>query len=285
MKIYKIIEQIQLTHETSFKPCITLAFQKLPEINPLHIQKTIQQIEPLFSDVQVYYENDTISLTGKILFENHEITMLANPSVLPKNLIETCINTAHWQKEFKQKILTSNASLTLVYSGKSENPVENYLALYKVAAAFFNENLLGIIIEPAWTYHPAGLLPKLIFNNMINLCRNSPPFLLWTGFIKTNLDLQPPFYSHSYNCFFSKGHHVFGIPDLVYYADNANPLEIKKLFNEIVEYVWHEKKELLPGDCIGFNENEIYELLEPDESFDFLKSPTKTLWLKKINLC
>jgi hypothetical protein len=281
MKIFHFFQQIQNSLTSPFIPCLTLCFKKLPIFNQNIICSKILQIEPIHSEIIVQIdENSSINYLGIIQFENHEIKLLSNDSQLPEHLIETCIQTSHWQPEFKNKVLSTNATITLVYSGKSIDPVENYLALYKVASVFYDDNLLGIINEPAWCYHPAGLLPKIIFNNMINLCRNSPPFLFWTGFIKTPLDLQTPFHKHQTTCFFTKGHHVFGIPDLVYYSEKADPMRIKKLFNDIIEYAWFEKKELQPGDYIGFIDHEVYELIEPEENLEFLESPTKTLFLK-----
>ncbi len=282
MKIFSFFQQIQNSLTTPFNPCILLGFTNLPKPNPNKFLQIIPQIEPIFSPVNTHFEQDYTSKTwlGEISFDNHTVKLLANSAGLPEHLIPSCIHTAHWQIQFKEQILASKATITLIYDGNETNPVERYIALYKVAACFYEENLLGIINEPAWTFHPSHLLNKIVLNNHVNLCRNSPPFLYWTGFIKTSLGVQSPFQSAKNNCFFTKGHHVFGIPDLAYFSENANPLTIQKLFIAIIEYAWFENKQLLPGDYIALSEKEIYELVEPDEIIEFLHSPTKTLILK-----
>ncbi len=236
MKIFNFFQQIQNALSKPFIPCITLGLKKLSCPDTQSFSKIIPQIEPLNTSIQVEldFDKSTNTLLGVVKFEDHVIKLLGNSSHLPEYIIETCIHTAHWQTEFKEQILLSKATVTLVYAGNSNDPIENYIALYKVAACFYDENLLGVINEPAWTYHPSGLLPKTIFNNMVNLCRNSPPFLFWTGFIKTSLDVSSPFSSNKTNCFFTKGHHVFGIPDFAYFSDDADPMKVKKLFNDII---------------------------------------------------
>ncbi len=285
MKIFHFFQQIQKSLNSPFIPSISLGLKSLPTLNPDIFYQTIPKIEPINSPIQLNFEEDPSSKTihGFIEFEDHKILLLGNAARFPDHVMESCIHTAHWQNSFKEEILSTQATLNLVYAGKSQNPIENYIALYKIAACFYNDKLLGIINEPAWTYHPAGLLPKMIFNNMVNLCRNSPPFLFWTGFIKTSLDVSSPFSNQKSNCFFSKGHHVFGIPDFAFYSDHTDPMKVKKLFNDIIEYAWFEKKDLQSGDYIGFEENEVYELVEPEESIEFLESPTKTLVLRYMN--
>lgn len=285
MKIYHFFQQVQRSLLYPYIPSITLCFKNLPKIQKNQIIQTLQQIEPFNGDIQFYIEEDANGLTfqGNLEFENHKIQFLGNSARLSDAIIESCVHTAHWQEHFKNKILTSQATISLVYAGNSTDPVENYIALYKVAACFYGDDLLGVINEPAWTYHPAEILPKIIFNNMVNLCRNSPPFLFWTGFIKTSLDLTSPFSHTVNNCFFTKGHHVFGIPDLAFYSSNADPMKIKKIFNDIIEYAWFENKNLEPGDFVGFDNHEVYELVEPDEKIEFLESPTKTLVLRMMN--
>ncbi|GIV44442.1 MAG: hypothetical protein KatS3mg035_1565 [Bacteroidia bacterium] len=285
MKIFHFFQQIQKSFNAPFIPCITLGFRYLPTLHVETFYQTLPQIEIIHSDIRLDFEEDPHSKTfhGFVEFEEHKILILGNPAPLPESIITSCIHTAHWEKSFKEEILGSKATITLVYAGNSQNPVENYIAIYKIASCFYTPNLLGVINEPAWTYHPTGLLPKLMFNNMVNLCRNSPPFLFWTGFIKTSLDIHSPFTHQKTNCFFTKGHHVLGFPDFAFYSDKVDPMKVKKLFNDIIEYAWFENKDLQPGDYVGLQENEIYELVEPDENIDFLYSPTKTFILRPMN--
>lgn len=289
MKIFHFFQQFQKSLQKPFMPSLILGFSDLPTFDKNQISNFLPQIEPLNSSIEISYENENdnhSTFLATIKFENHQIYLLGNPSSFSDDLIQTCIEPSHWGEKYKKQILSSKATINLVYTGDSTDTVENYIALYKVAACFYNENLLGIVNEPAWTYHPAEILPKLLFNNMLNVCRNSPPFLFWTGFVKASLNPSQTLYDKNVQtmcCFLTKGHHVFGFPDLALFGTHSDALRIQKIFNDIIEYAWYEKKELLPGDLIGFSENEIYELVEPDEKLKLLESPLKTFILKKID--
>jgi hypothetical protein len=180
-------------------------------------------------------------LLGEIKFGRHRIRIagLANP--LPPDVLDRTVNVSPWQPQIKAAMRQHRSHLSLVYAGDHPDPVEKMIALYQIAFALENENLLGIVNEPAWTAHPPAdfLNPK-----QISTYRNELPFILWMGYVKFYLD-------PSQYWLVTKGHHIFDVPDLAgMVMDPANEEETINRFINIFYYLYENDVDVTAGDTL-----------------------------------
>ena len=178
---------------------------------------------------------------GEISFGRHliQIAGLANP--LPTDVLDRTVNVSPWQPQIRAAMRQHRSHLSLVYAGDHPDPVEKMIALYQVAFALENENLLGIVNEPAWTAHPSA---DFLSPDRISTYRDELPFILWLGYVKFYLD-------PSQYWLVSKGHHIFDVPDLAsLVADPANEEETINRFINIFYYLYENDVDVTAGDTL-----------------------------------
>jgi hypothetical protein len=105
---------------------------------------------------------------------------------------------------------------------------------------------------------------------MLQVCRDSPPLLYWTGLVI--------FQVAEFQWYVSRGHHLFGQKDFAYMADEAaQPLDIQNLFHELFQYCYFEEKSLQAGDVIQIGDDHYYEFYELDKELEMLENMGETL--------
>lgn len=240
----------------SKKPVIYLLYPQKFNVNFEHILTEIEEIEPISQAVRWLEEQNWSNspvLLASVSFDNHVIEIAGLPAALPTIILEQCVYPTGWQTEFKELLQAAQANILLHYAGQSTDAIEQYLALYKVAHCLtLDAQCLGVVNEPAATCHPAGVIQHILDFNLLSVARHSPPLPFWTGFQK--VEWQNELY------FLTRGFHLFNIPDFIALAwDESRAEDLQNLFFEIFQYIYFEKKELLPGDGIYIEDYYAYQ--------------------------
>ena len=213
--------------------------------------------------------DNTNQFLGEVHFGQHTIQIAGLSNPLPSEVLDRTVHASPWQPQIKAAMRQHRSHLTLVYAGSHPDPVEKMLSLYQLAFALENENLLGIINEPAWTAHPpADFLSPDHFASY----REEFPFILWMGYIKYYLD--PGQY-----WLVTKGHHIFDVPDLaMLVTDPAGEEEaINRLIN-IFYYIYEKDVDVVAGDTLELTgESGQLQFAEVDESLAWLIGPSGML--------
>ncbi len=270
----------ELTPSDPFTPFIHLLFTEsalqIPENTIL--TERLTSIERLKDDqeVQVSWSvQDAESCLGTCRFGDHTIQIIGLAEPLPSDVVDRTIQVTHWQPQIKAAMRQHVSYLTLVYNGSHPDPIEKMLALYKLAHAFANENLVGIANAPAWTAHPIGefLSPEKILSY-----RRSFPFMLWIGYVKFYVDKD---------CYWwgTKGHHIFDVPDLAcFVGSEKESAGITNQFANVFYYLNGNDVMVTAGDTLQIGQTDEYlRFSEVPESADFLMGPSGTLVIETIN--
>jgi len=206
---------------------------------------------------------------GEIKFDRHRIQVagLANP--LPPDVLDRTVNVSPWQPQIRAAMRQHRSHLNLIYAGDHLDPVEKMIALYQVAFALENENLLGIINEPAWTAHPPA---DFLSPDRISTYRNELPFILWMGYVKFYLD-------PSQYWLVTKGHHIFDVPDLASLV--TDPADEEKTINRFINifyYLYENDVDVTAGDTLELtNTPGQLQFTEMDEELAWLIGPSGML--------
>ncbi len=248
----------------------------LSRLSEKTVFEQINEVEPVKEDdFSLTWEQQTPhGLLWTIQIENHNIRVAGLDQPLPPNVIHRTIHASQWPPQQKAAMRHHQSHLSLVYTGGDPDPVEKMLALYKVARAFRNENLLGIVNENAWTAHPVAdfLTPQKIFSY-----RRDFPFILWIGYIRLYLD-------ESNFWLITKGQHIFDVPDLASLVqEGEDPEKMIQSFMNIFYYIYEQDSVVTAGDTLSIQgTGETMRFSEVTEYEDFLIGPSGTLVVEKI---
>ena len=227
-------------------------------------------------NIDVYWEyQEAQKCLGQVKIGPHIIRIAGLSTPMPQEVVDCTIHPSPWGAQIKAAMRQHQSHLSLVYIGNHHDPVEKMIALYTIAHAFINEDLLGLLNENAWTAHPPG---EFLTPERIQGYRGEIPFQLWFGTVK--------FYVNDENYWLvSKGHHIFDVPDLAYYVtpgDNVD--EILDHFVNIFYYIFEKDVFVTAGDTLEISDSDNFlKFSEVPEGADFLMGPSGTLVIEKIN--
>jgi hypothetical protein len=206
---------------------------------------------------------------GEINFGQHTIQIAGLSNPLPNEVLDRTVHVSPWQPQIKAAMRQHRSHLTLVYAGSHPDPVEKMLSLYQLAFALENENLLGIVNEPAWTAHPPA---DFLTPSHLATYRKELPFILWVGYVKFYLDPNQYW-------LVTKGHQIFDVPDLaILVTDPANEEDAINRLTNIFYYIYEEDANVVAGDTLELTgESEQLQFAEVDESLTWLIGPSGML--------
>jgi hypothetical protein len=220
-------------------------------------------------------QQDTQRCLGQAVFGHHSFHIAGLAMPLPPDVTDRTIMISPWQAQIKAAMRQHSAHLSLVYASGDPDPIEQMVALYSLAHAFENEDLLGIVNEPAWTAHPPA---DFLSEKRIVSYRHEIPFNLWIGYVRFYTD------SDSY-WLTTKGHHLFDIPDLAYHIQpGGNPDVIIHLFINVFYYLYEQDVEVTAGDTLEITSSgQQLQFSEVTELPDLLMGPSGTLVITQAN--
>jgi hypothetical protein len=247
--------------------------EALAAIEPLSVKPKFTPRETPESPV-----SQQVLFNGTLDFDSHSVDIAGFNHILPPEVLERTVEASHWTGEGREAMQKHKAYLLLSHRGGGANPAEKYIALYKVAATLAGENLAGVLIEDAWTCAPANVVREFLKPEFLKTCREQAPPILFTGFVK--------FKGEKGAWFVTKGQHIFGAPDFVMQAGDADePEKALDLFMNIFLYVVSADRELKAGHTMQIAEEYYLRFgeLQPDHPHvTVLKGAGRTLLITRI---
>ena len=210
---------------------------------------------------------------GELRFANHHIQIAGLRAPLPSEVVDRTINISLWQPQIKAGMRQHQLHLSLIYRGESRDPLSRMIALYQTAHVLKNENLLGVVNEPAWTAHPTADFLSL---QKIEGFRQEIPFILWFGYVRIFVDKQRYW-------LVTKGHHLFDVPDLASFVASAeNEEALINQFINLFYYLYEQDVVVAPGDTLEIGETgEVMQFTEVTAFAETLLGPAGTLVIEK----
>lgn len=257
----------------SFTPALHLIYAN-PEIPPPDQAKLTSRLQAFDSLAQSepnlnWQIRSPEKCLGKLNFATHQIQISGLATSLPHGVIDRTVNVSLWQPQIKAGMRQHQSHLSLVYRGESRDPVERMVALYQASHALSNENLLGIVNEPAWTAHPAA---DFLSIDKIEGFRQEIPFILWFGYVRIFVDKQRYWLT-------TKGHHLFDVPDLACFIESREEEEgVINTFINLFYYLFEQDVLARPGDTLEIgNSGVVMQFSEVTEHEETLLGPAGTL--------
>lgn len=220
-----------------------------------------------------WIQQDTQRCLGRISLSEHILHVAGLAMPLPPDITDQTIMVSPWGAQIKAAMRQHRVHLSLVYGGGHPDPIEQMVALYKIASIFENEDLLGVVNANAWTAHPPA---DYVSVERINHFRQEIPFKLWFGYVRFYTD-EEAFW------LVTKGHHVFDVPDLAYFVQPGDETDaVINLFINIFYYLYEEDVAVVAGDTLqisGLSHKLVFT--EVTELAEDLIGPSGTLVIAK----
>jgi hypothetical protein len=265
------VQQDQPNLSTAF----VMLFDSLPKLVETQVTNAISRIEtlerPIIIDIR--YEKEGI-LDALVEFDKHKIQLVGFSSPVPSLTMERTVPVSHWKQEDKLLLQCHKAHIVCYYLGENPNPKEQLISLYKVAFAFSDLGLFGILDEDAWNCMPAWMIKEQLKPDMLQSCRKSVPLGIWTGFIKF-------FKSEDDVWYCTKGYHRFGVKDLAYLGQLGEADDVYEIFGNLFVYML-DGASIKAGDTAQISETHHLRFRDVYEYGDYLNSPLETLVMEKV---
>lgn len=261
-------------------PFLTLLMKGLPSLDSSAEEILSEDIKNLEAENTPYVKiktelNEGGKLMADISFNDHVIHILGSVGQIPKETMRI-IDIAPAAHEEKQRASTHDAQVSLIYAGRSVDPVEQYIALYKVAHAFSKFTILGVLNEPAWLFHASESIQDIVKPENIKASRGAWPVIsYWISFLPLRTD-------HTL-WFFTKGNHIFGMQDFAMKVPSLEQKDTDKAFDLFVNffhYIRRTNAVITPGTTLDWGEGR-YTLKEVTEEKEWLQGPKGTLVFEK----
>lgn len=218
-------------------------------------------------------QQDSQKFLGEVAYEHHRLHIAGLSMPLPQDVIDRTVMVSPWQAQIKAAMRHHRSQISLVYAGSEPNPVEQMTALYTLAGALENEDLLGIVNINAWTAHPPA---DFLSPDSIAQYRQHIPFNLWFGYVR--------FYIDDYSYWLTtKGHHIFDVPDLAaFVGPGDDPNALVNLFINVFYYLYEQDVVVTAGDTLEISgSGQQLRFSEVTEFTDILIGPSGTLVIEK----
>ncbi|MCA8936869.1 MAG: DUF4261 domain-containing protein [Planctomycetes bacterium] len=261
-------------------PGMIVLLDALPDFDNNAIAEALGAIEPLRVAPKIDIEqtsDDDDNVQGSADFDSHSIGIVGFDAPAPDAVIEKTIKVSNWTGEGREQLESHKAHLVLMHKGGGADVLEKYIALYKLAGVIGGEHLRGVLLEEAWTCAPPDVVREFLSSESLKGFRKNLPPILFTGFVK--------FFSDEGTWFATKGHHMFGTPDLVMFGDEK-PADVMDIFMNIFLYVTQQGARIGPGHTLQIADEVFLKFSELDPAnpyIEYLKGAGPTLQLSRIS--
>lgn len=259
---------------------LILLFNTMPKIDCSQLAASIAEIEPVEGEVSVNNlgSDDPQQLgLGLIEFEDHQLQLFGLDIAVPQTTIEHTIGFSEWRTSDTDPMRQHTAHILCFYEGSNPDPVEQIIALYKVASCFLPLGLLGVLDETAWNCIPSSFFEVIFKPGSLDRCREVIPMGIWNNVVKV---ARPN--GGIWIC--SKGNHRFGVQDFAYLGEMSDFDSIRDTIASLFYYSVSSGITFTAGETAQIGDRVALRFSTPIEFQNFFDAPLGTLVIQKIDL-
>ncbi len=234
-----------------------------------HLQTVLRAFDPSLRGAAVSGVGTTESpdepgsFLGQVTWGAHHVEVVAFPFPMPAEVVEKCVQPAHYGDDDKERARKHGAHALLFYKGRATNKTEQYLAVALVTGALCGEGGLAILNESARTSLPASLFASDTGMKPSQFLRELPPLYLFAGFVKYNVEGVRGVWMRTH------GLEEFELPNLATHApSHEQGGEVFDIFSNVSSYMMAQGPVLEAGHTMQIGEDQFMRLreLSSDES-------------------
>ena len=218
---------------------------------------------------------------GIIAWGEHAIRLIGFDVPMPAEVVEKCVQPAHFGPDLKAQARAHKSHLLLYYAGASTGtstgPLQQYVALAAVAGVLHAHGAIVALNEVARTAFPCVALLK-VQGYKLALLESMPLLLLYCGFVKMDIQDLPGTWMRTF------GNHLFGLPDMALLAkSHAEGQATFDLFCNLLGYLRSSGQSFAPGHTAQIGEDRFIKIRAAESNEYWLESPGLMLVLEVIS--
>ena len=257
---------------------LQVLFERALVLDEEAVTRSLREYDPTMADASCELDDGGAaqgSPFGVVAWGPHAIRVIGFDVPMPDQVVEYCVQGAHYGQELKAQAREHRAHVLLAYGGSETDPLEKYVALAAVAGALAPLGAIVVANEHAQTSFPAQALARSD-DDMIGLLRALPTAMLYSGFVKLQIDGVRGVWMRT--C----GNDVLGLPDFAYHAFGHNEgQDTFDLIDALMSYLRDSGKRFAPGHTAQMGPDRLrFRAPKPDEGF--LASEGEMLVVERI---
>lgn len=206
----------------------------------------------------------------------HVVRIVGFDDPMPPDVVETCVQPAHFGPDLKARARAHKSHLLLYYAGTEPDPLNQYVALAAVAGALSKLGAIVVLNESAHSAFPAAALGEIQGDRMA-LLQSMPIPMLYSGFVKVDVQGVSGTWMRTF------GNHLLGLPDFAHLAQGHHEGQTTfDMFCNLLSYLRSSGATFAPGHTTQVGENTFLKFRAPQSSEYFLENPGPLLVLEKI---
>ncbi len=225
-------------------------------------------------DAQAARNGTPIGLLG---WGKHVVQLVGFDAPMPAQVVEQCVQGAHYGADLKAKARAHQAHVILYYAGQESDPLEQYVALAAVAGVLARHGAIVVLNETGHTSLPAELLAGGEDDTM-ELLRTLPIPILYSGFVKLEVEGAQGVWMRTF------GNHVLGLPDFAHLARGHDEGRATlDMICDLISYLRSSGAKFAPGNTMQVGSDTFLRARSAGRKERFLESDGEMLVLEKIS--
>jgi hypothetical protein len=185
---------------------------------------------------------------AQVRWARHTVYVAFMSVPAPPDLLEQTLEPAHYEEELKEQAEAHTAHAILVYQGEEPEPLEQYLALAKIAVALVPLGAIVVLNPGAFTSYPARDLVPRPGEELDQVLRTLPLMALFVGFVTVKVEGVEGLWIRT--C----GAPLLDMPDLAMHAhDHDESQRIFLIFKDLFAAMRSTKVRFSAGDMVEDN--------------------------------
>jgi hypothetical protein len=208
---------------------------------------------------------------------DHVVRIVVSSAPMPEDVVEKCVQGAHYGPELKAKARAHKSHVILYYAGHESAALEQYVALAAIAGVLSRHGAIVVLNEIAHTSFPAEPLAGGR-DDMMEFLRSLPIPMLYSGFVKYDVEGVQGTWMRTY------GNHVLGVPDFAHLAQGHHEGQATfEMISNVISYLLSSGATFAPGHTMEIGPDAFLKVRVPAPDEYFLESEGEMLVLEKIS--
>ncbi|MGC4121736.1 MAG: DUF4261 domain-containing protein [Myxococcales bacterium] len=261
------------------KRSLQLLFEGGLQLDAAAVTRTLRRYDPTMARAAFEVDGKTAASgtpLGLLGWGKHVIRFVGFGAKMPSEVVERCVQPAHYGADLKARARGHKSHLILFYAGYEETPREQYVALAAVAGVLAKHGAIVVLNESGHTSFPTDALAAGK-GDMMELLRTLPIPILYSGFVKYDVGGTQGVWMRTY------GNHLLDLPDFAHLAQGHHEGQATfDLICNLLSYLQTSGAKFAPGHTMEVGPNTFLKVRSPQESEYFLDSEGEIFVLEKI---
>ena len=273
-------ERLAASESTKEFRALQLLFAGNLRLDPNAVAHSLRSYHPSMASATCEIDADTSAQgtpLGLLGWGKHVVRFVGFDNPMPTEVVEKCLQPAHFGQDLKAQARAHKAHLLLDYAGRDGDSLNQYVALAAAAGVLSAHGAIVVLNESGHTAFPCLALAK-DDGDMMELLESLPIPILYSGFVKFDVQGVEGTWMRT------RGNHLLGLPDFALLARGHHEGQMTfDMFCDLLSYLRSSGATFAPGHTTQIGEDVFLKIRSQKKEEYFLDSPGTMLVLEPIS--